>query len=86
MDFLELILKRESCRSYSDRPVSRDDLLKIVEAGRLSPSGCNAQPWKFIVIDDPEAKAKLCDALIVEDGHTGAPWAPSVPAFILLVE
>ena len=51
MDFLEIMRNRKSCRSYApDKTVSRDDLIKIVEAGRLSPSGCNSQPWKFIVV------------------------------------
>jgi nitroreductase len=66
MTFQEMLERRESCRAYSDRPVSREDLMKLVEAGRLSPSGCNAQPWKFIVVDDPEAKKNLCDALVVK--------------------
>jgi len=86
MDFLEMMQTRKSCRSYQDKPVSREDLLKIVEAGRLSPSGCNAQPWKFIVVDEPEALEKLRDALVVTDGHTGSPWRDQVPAFIVLCE
>ena len=73
MDFLEMMRNRKSCRSYDpDKAVSRDDLIKIVEAGRLSPSGCNSQPWKFIVVDSPEAKAKLCDALILSNGSTNS--------------
>ena len=86
MDFMQALQARESCRAYQDKPVSREQLLKIVEAGRLSPSGCNAQPWKFIIIDEPEAKAKMSDALVVEGGATGCPWRDSVPAFIALVE
>ena len=87
MDFLDVMRKRRSCRAFDPaKLVSREDLLKIVEAGRLSPSGCNSQPWKFIVIDSAEAKAKLCDAIVVENGATGAPWRDQVSAFILLVE
>ncbi len=87
MDFLEVMRKRRSCRAFDpNRQVSREDLLKVVEAGHLSPSGCNSQPWKFVVIDSPEAKAKLCDAIVFENGVTGAPWRHQVSAFILLVE
>ena len=87
MDFLEIMRQRKSCRSYqAGKPVSRDDLLKIVEAGRLTPSGCNSQPWKFIVVDSPEAKEKLCDAIVTSDGLTGAPWRHQVSAFIVFVE
>lgn len=86
MNFMEMIQKRESCRAYKDTPVTREQLMQIIEAGRLSPSGCNAQPWKFVVIDEPEAKEKMCDALVIEGGSTGCPWRASVPAFIALVE
>ena len=86
MNFSTVMETRKSCRAYLDKPVSRKDLLQIVEAGRLSPSGCNAQPWKFIVVDDPEAKARLCDALVLENGMCSAPWRDQVPAFIVLCE
>ena len=65
MDFMTMMQTRKSIRSYEDKPVAREDLIKIVEVGRLTPSACNSQPWKFIVVDEPEAKAKVCDALQV---------------------
>lgn len=86
MDFATMMATRRSCRAYQETPVPREMLLKIVEAGRLTPSGCNAQPWKFIVVDEPQAKERLCDALVVENGHTGCPWRKEVPAFIVLCE
>lgn len=82
-----MMKKRYSCRSFDpERQVTREDLLKIVEAGRLSPSGCNSQPWKFIVVDSPEAKEKLCDAIVMPNGSTGAPWRHQVSAFVVFVE
>ena len=87
MDFLDIMRRRKSCRAYQPgKTIPREELMKIVEAGRLSPSGCNSQPWKFIVVDSPEAKAKLCDALVVKNGATGAPWRGDVSAFIIFVE
>lgn len=86
MNVMELIQARQSCRSYQAKPVAREDLIQIAEAGRLSPSACNSQPWKFIIVDEPDAKAKMCDALVVEDGGTGCPWRESAPAFIAIVE
>lgn len=87
MDFLEIMKNRRSCRAYDpEKSVSREYLLKIVEAGRLSPSACNSQPWKFIVVDSPEAKEKLCDAIVLAGGVTGAPWREQVSAFIIFVE
>ncbi|HDJ32498.1 MAG TPA: nitroreductase [Bacteroidetes bacterium] len=62
MDFLELVRKRQSDRKYLDRPVEKDILNRCIEAARLAPSACNAQPWKFIVVDNPELKNRLADA------------------------
>jgi len=50
---LELMSVRQSERKYLDKPVEKEKLDRIVEAGRLSPSACNGQPWKFIVVNDP---------------------------------
>lgn len=85
MKFEELQAVRESCRKYSDKPVLREDLTRLVDVARLSPSGCNAQPWHFIIADEPEAKAKVVEAFD-DDGLTGCPWGAHVPAFILLCE
>lgn len=60
--FLELIRRRQSDRAYSDKPVEKDKLERILEAGRLAPSACNAQPWKFIVVTDPDKRIQIADA------------------------
>lgn len=85
MEFEVLQNTRESCRAYSSRPVPREQLDRLVEVAHLSPSGCNAQPWHFIIVDEPEAKAKLVDALD-DEGLTGCPWGDAVPAFIVICE
>lgn len=59
---LSLMEKRQSERSYTDQPVEKEKLKRITEAGRLSPSACNGQPWKFIVVDDPAIRMKVADA------------------------
>jgi nitroreductase len=60
-DFLELVKNRQSDRKYLDRPVEEEKLLRCLEAARLAPSACNAQPWTFIVVDDPELKNAVAD-------------------------
>lgn len=60
--FLELAEKRQSDRMYNDQPVEEEKLERILEAARLSPSACNGQPWKIIVVDDPELKNQIADA------------------------
>ncbi|MDR1487914.1 MAG: nitroreductase family protein [Deltaproteobacteria bacterium] len=58
-DFLELALRRQSCRTFSDRPVEHEKLVKCVEAARNAPSGCNSQPWSFVVVEDPAIVAEV---------------------------
>ena len=63
MDFLELVKKRESCRSFDPaRPVEQDKLDRCLEAVRLAPSACNSQPWKLVVVTDPELRKKIAEA------------------------
>ena len=45
------MLKRQSDRKYSSKKVEEEKILSCLEAGRLSPSACNSQPWSFVVID-----------------------------------
>ena len=59
MTFLELAKKRKSVRKYYPQSVSRELLDRCLEAARLSPSACNAQPWYFIIIDDKKLKDEL---------------------------
>lgn len=61
MDFFEVIRSRRSCREFSDRKVSGKDIETCLEAARLAPSGTNAQPWRFLVVRDPEKRAALAE-------------------------
>jgi nitroreductase len=62
MDFFRLIQLRESTRKYSNTPVEREKIIKILQACRLAPSACNSQPWSFVVADDPKLKDELAAA------------------------
>ena len=59
--FQQLVVNRQSDRAYKTAPVEKEKINRILEAARLAPSACNAQPWKFIVVDNPEIKSKLAD-------------------------
>lgn len=67
MGFLELVKRRRSIRSYIEKPIDRNLLLQCIEAARLAPSACNAQPWKFIIVDDRdliiEIAEKVCHSI-----------------------
>lgn len=59
MSFLELARKRYSVRKYEDRKVEAEKLAQILEAGRVAPTGHNAQSFRLIVVREPEGLAKL---------------------------
>jgi nitroreductase len=59
MDLFETVERRRSIRKFRPNPIPDRDLKKILEAGRLAPSGGNRQPWSFIVVRKPETKKKL---------------------------
>jgi nitroreductase len=52
METWDAIRSRRNVRQYTDRPVSRSDLERILEAGRRAPSSTNWQPWNFVVVTD----------------------------------
>lgn len=59
---LSLMKRRQSERKYLDLPVEKEKIERIVEAGRISPSACNGQPWHFIVVDDPGLRQEVAAA------------------------
>jgi nitroreductase len=60
MEFDELIRSRESIRNYDPgKPVPKEIIEKILEAGRLAPSACNLQPWNFLIIESAEMLKKV---------------------------
>jgi nitroreductase len=62
MSFEELIRNRQSVRKYCDKPVQKEKIEKLINAVHQSPSACNSQPWKLIIVDDPELKNKVAKA------------------------
>jgi coenzyme F420-0:L-glutamate ligase / coenzyme F420-1:gamma-L-glutamate ligase len=52
-ELLELMQSRRSIRQFSGRAVAREDIARLIEAARWAPSNHNRQPWRFIVLDDP---------------------------------
>ena len=54
-----VILARSSVRRYDARTVSDEHILSVVEAARLAPSASNSQPWRFVVVKDPQTRDAL---------------------------
>lgn len=85
LDFLEIIRKRQSDRAYQTTPIEKEKIERILEAARLAPSACNAQPWKFIVVDDFELKNKIADSTsskVLGMNH----FTKQAPVHIVIVE
>lgn len=78
MNFKDLAQKRYSVRSYKSTPVENEKLTEIVEAALLAPSAVNFQPWKFIVVTEPELLKQLHDCY-----HRD--WFKSAPACIVAI-
>lgn len=84
MSFFDLIKNRQSVRSYKNDKVEREIIEKIVEGARVAPSACNAQPWKFIIVDDSEVREKLVKSIY--DPLIGMnKFALTSPVFIVVV-
>ncbi len=62
MDFLHLAKMRYSARKYLDKKVESEKLQKILEAGRIAPTGANRQPQRLIVVQEPENLKKISNA------------------------
>ena len=67
----EAIRSRRSVRRYDpSAPVPERDLMQVLEAGRLAPSGINMQSWVFIVVRDPALKQRLADETMLLPANT----------------
>lgn len=58
----EAIEKRRSIRKFKPDPIAQEILQELIDAARLAPSGCNAQPWRFKIVTDMETKVRLAQA------------------------
>lgn len=61
MDVFEAVKTRRSIRSYEDKPIEKEKLIKILEAARLSPSANNNQPSQFIVVSNKTIRESLLE-------------------------
>ena len=76
MNALEAIKKRRSVREFTGESIPRNDLEKIVDAGRLAPSGHNKQPWDFIVVTE---------RAMIEELKIASQWMEKAGAIIAVV-
>lgn len=67
MEWMEIIRGRRSVRAFRPEPLTRAQLEAVLEAARWAPSPHGRQPWRFVVVTTPAAKARLSAAM-------GAEW------------
>ena len=83
MNFTEIARTRQSCRSYDEsRPVEEEKLLAILEAARLAPSACNAQPYHITVCEGLKAK----EAAAAVTGLGMNKFAAQAPVLLVISE
>jgi nitroreductase len=81
MDISETIAKRKSIRAYEDKPVSAEDLERIVEAGRWAP---NAGPFQISVIRNPGLRQRINDRTLdamVQSGNDFLQERAALPGY-----
>jgi nitroreductase len=84
-NFLSLVQARQSVRKYTDKPVEPEKLQRCLEAARLAPSASNSQPWKFVVVNDPELVQKVARETIgpLSTFNNFVPQAPVIVAIVI---
>ncbi len=60
---IDLLRGRRSVRQYLPTPVTREQIVQILEAARWAPSPHGRQPWRFVVLTRRETKERLADAM-----------------------
>ncbi|MGB8952103.1 MAG: nitroreductase family protein [Candidatus Aminicenantales bacterium] len=82
--FQQLVESRRSIRRFLSRPVEREKILACLEAARLAPSAENVQPWRFLVIDDPEIKERF-SSQVFSGIYFPTKFAARAPVLILIL-
>ncbi len=70
---IDTILKRRSVREFTDKPISKEEINTILNAGRWAPSGLNNQPWRFIVIREKDTIVQVSECTHYTKVVAGAP-------------
>jgi nitroreductase len=84
--FYNEVRRRRTVREFSDRPVPRDVIENCIRAAGTAPSGANLQPWRFVVVSDPELKRRIREAAEEEEKafytHRAPPeWLQALSVF-----
>ena len=62
-DIYEVMQTQRAIRRWTDEPVDREVIERIIQAGCWAPSGSNSQPWGFLVVTDDDIRERLAKAI-----------------------
>ena len=68
-EFLERMSTRRTVRHFSPEPVPFERIEAAIRAAATAPSGANQQPWRFVVVSDPEVKRRIREAAEAEERY-----------------
>src|ERR1044071_7538207 len=66
-DFADTMARRRTVRDFSPEPIPFEVVKAAIRAASTAPSGANLQPWRFVVMTDPEEKRRLREAAETEE-------------------
>jgi nitroreductase len=72
VDTFLAVTSRREVREYAGRPIPEDAAQRILDAGRMSGSSRNTQPWRFIVVESPSLRERVADAVYAPGNVRGA--------------
>jgi iodotyrosine deiodinase len=75
-DFLETMRRRRTVREFSNRPVPRDIIERCLLVAGTAPNGANRQPWRFVVVGDPDLKEEIRREAEIEEREFYSGRAP----------
>ena len=78
MDAYLAVASKREVRRYADRPIPPEVERRILEAGRVSGSSRNRQPWRFVVVSERETVESVAEAVWAADNVLGAALAVAV--------
>ena len=76
---IDTILKRRSVRTFTDQPISQEDIHTILKAGMAGPTAVNRRDWSFLVVTDPHKLDEIADA----KGPTAEPLRRAVLGIVV---
>lgn len=72
MDTYLAIASKRDTRRYAETPIPDAVVERILDAGRVTGSASNKQPWRFLIVDDPERRERLAGAVYEPTNLRGA--------------